>query len=105
MLNHEQIEAYERDGFVKVEGWFAAREVDELATDMVAIIEQWGEETIGWKGPWRWERERLIWERPAPMVSRRQNWKPLGCRTPTLPMTQREWQLTRRPRSSAPRCD
>ena len=53
MLNHEQIEAYERDGFVKVEGLFSAREVDELATDMVAIIEQWGEETIGWKGPWR----------------------------------------------------
>ena len=53
MLNHEQIAAYEQDGFVKVEGLFSAPEVDELATDMVAIIEQWGEETIGWKGPWR----------------------------------------------------
>ena len=51
MLSQGQVDAYNRDGFVKVEGLFS--EVEELAGDMVAIIEQWGEETIGWKGPWR----------------------------------------------------
>jgi phytanoyl-CoA hydroxylase len=53
MLSPDQIDAYHRDGFVKVEGLFSSAEVEELAGDMVAIIEQWGEETIGWKGPWR----------------------------------------------------
>ena len=53
MLSPERIEAYHQNGFVKVEGLFSESEVEELAGDMVAIIEQWGEETIGWKGPWR----------------------------------------------------
>ena len=53
MLTKDQIDAYHRDGFVRVEGLFKPEEVCELAGDMVKIIEEWGEETIGWKGPWR----------------------------------------------------
>ena len=53
MLTQDQIDAYHHDGFVKVEGLFSAAESADLAADMVRIIEEWGEETIGWKGPWR----------------------------------------------------
>ena len=63
MLTPEQIDAYRHDGYVKVEGLFSVAELAELAADMVRIIEEWGEETIGWKGPWRErylaEEERL----------------------------------------------
>ena len=53
MLSTEQIEAYREQGYLKVEGLFASAEVEELAAEMVRIIEQWGQETIGWVGPWR----------------------------------------------------
>ena len=63
MLTDAQIDAYHRDGYVKVEGLFTPDEVAALAGDMVRIIEEWGEESIGWKGPWRdrylKEEERL----------------------------------------------
>ena len=53
MLTRDQIDHYHRHGFVKVEGLFSPQETEELAADMVRIIEEWGQETIGWKGPWR----------------------------------------------------
>ncbi len=53
MLTEEQVAAYNRDGYVKVEGFFSPQEVDELGSEMVRIIGEWGEETIGWIGPWR----------------------------------------------------
>ena len=53
MLSQEQIDAYHHDGFLKVEGIFTTAEIDELTGEMVRIIEEWGEQTIGWKGPWR----------------------------------------------------
>ncbi|MEE2657585.1 MAG: phytanoyl-CoA dioxygenase family protein [Candidatus Latescibacterota bacterium] len=53
MLSKDQIESYRHNGFVKVESLFSRKEVSELADDMVRIIEEWGEETIGWRGPWR----------------------------------------------------
>ncbi len=53
MLTPQQIDAYQRDGFVKVEGLFNQAESGELAAEMVRIIEEWGQETIGWHGPWR----------------------------------------------------
>ena len=53
MLTKEQINAFNRDGYVKVEGLFSPEESAELASEMVRIIEEWGEETIGWIGPWR----------------------------------------------------
>ena len=53
MLIQDQVEAYNRDGFVKVEGLFTESESTELASEMTRVIEQWGEETIGWRGPWR----------------------------------------------------
>ena len=63
MLSQEQIDAYRRDGYVKVEGLFSPDETAELGAEMVRIIEEWGEETIGWRGPWRdrylEEEERL----------------------------------------------
>ena len=42
MLSTEQIEAYREQGYLKVEGLFASAEVEELAAEMVRIIEQWG---------------------------------------------------------------
>ncbi len=53
MLTEEQIEAYHREGYLRVEGLFTDEEIEELASEMVRIIEQWGQETIGWRGPWR----------------------------------------------------
>ena len=53
MLTQDQIDAYHRDGYVKVKGLFTADQSAGLAADMVRIIEEWGEQTIGWKGPWR----------------------------------------------------
>ena len=53
MLSKEQIDTYQRDGYVKVDSLFSPDEVAALGGDMVRIIEEWGEETIGWKGPWR----------------------------------------------------
>ena len=53
MLTQQQIDAYQQDGYVKVEGLFSQDEVAGLGGDMVRIIEEWGEQTIGWKGPWR----------------------------------------------------
>jgi hypothetical protein len=53
VLTKDQIEAYNRDGFVKVEGLFTKAESSELALEMTRVIEQWGQETIGWRGPWR----------------------------------------------------
>ena len=53
MLKKEEIDAYNRDGFLNVKDLFTDEETEQLATDMIRIIEQWGQETIGWKGPWR----------------------------------------------------
>ena len=53
MLTEKQVEAYKRDGHVKVEGVFTPVEVEELKSEMIRIIDEWGEETIGWHGPWR----------------------------------------------------
>ena len=53
MLTKEQIETYQRDGYLKVDSLFTPEESAELASEMVRIIEQWGQETIGWHGPWR----------------------------------------------------
>ena len=53
MLSAAQIAAYNRDGYLKVKGVFSADEIAELSADMVRIIEAWGSETIGWRGPWR----------------------------------------------------
>ena len=53
MLNQEQIEFYQQHGYLKVEALFSESEVYELSSDMVQVIENWGNETIGWQGPWR----------------------------------------------------
>ena len=53
MLTPEQIETYNEDGYVKVAGLFTEEETTELANDMIRVIEQWGQETIGWRGYWR----------------------------------------------------
>ena len=45
---------YRRDGYCKAEGLFSPDEVKELGAEMAWIIEEWwGEESIGWRGPWR----------------------------------------------------
>ena len=53
MLTREQIETYDREGYVKVEGVFTEAETQELASEMTRVIEAWGQETVGWRGPWR----------------------------------------------------
>ena len=54
MLTEKQVEAYKRDGYVKAEGLFTPDEVEEFESEMNWIIEEWwGEESIGWRGPWR----------------------------------------------------
>ena len=54
MLTEKQVEAYNQAGYLKVEGLFTPQEVEELNSEMNLIIEDWwGEESIGWRGPWR----------------------------------------------------
>ncbi len=63
MLSAEQVEFYRQNGYLKVESLFTADEIEELGSEMVRVIENWGSETIGWQGPWRdrylVEEERL----------------------------------------------
>ncbi len=50
----EQITAYKKDGYVKVSGIFTKDEIEELHSEMNRIVEDWwGEDSIGWRGPWR----------------------------------------------------
>ncbi len=53
MLTQEQIQAYQDEGYLKVEGLFSPEETEELGSEMIRIINEWGQETIGWHGPWR----------------------------------------------------
>ena len=54
MLTEKQVEAYKRDGYVKAEGLFTPDEVEEFGSAMNWIIKEWwGEESMGWRGPWR----------------------------------------------------
>jgi phytanoyl-CoA hydroxylase len=54
MLNTTQIDAYKHDGYLKVAGLFSPQEVEALEAEMNWIIKEWwGEESIGWRGPWR----------------------------------------------------
>ena len=53
MLTQEQVEFYHENGYLKVDQLFAPTETKELASEMVQIINNWGQETIGWPGPWR----------------------------------------------------
>lgn len=54
MLSQERIQDYRRDGYLKVEGLFSTEEVRELSAEMDWIIQEWcGDDSIGWRGPWR----------------------------------------------------
>ena len=49
-----QIDQYHSDGYFKAEGLFDSDEVKELGDEMNGIIDEWwGEDSIGWRGPWR----------------------------------------------------
>ena len=53
MLTQEQVDFYNENGYLKVDQLFSPDETKELASEMVRIINNWGQETIGWPGPWR----------------------------------------------------
>ena len=54
MLTQEQVEAYRDDGYLRVSNIFTDEELKELEREMDFIVEEWwGEDSIGWKGPWR----------------------------------------------------
>ena len=54
MLTEKQVEAYKQDSYLNVEGLFTSEAVKELNSEMNLIIKDWwGEESIGWRGPWR----------------------------------------------------
>ncbi len=53
MLSNEQISCYKENGYVKIEQLFSKEETEDLVSEMIRVIEQWGQETIGWVGPWR----------------------------------------------------
>ena len=51
MLSKEQIAQYREQGYLKVPQLFTPEETAELASEMVRVIEQWGQESIGWCRP------------------------------------------------------
>ncbi len=53
MLTTTEIKAYHEDGFLKVNRLFTPEETEDLGTDMIRIISEWGQEALGWPGPWR----------------------------------------------------
>ena len=48
-----KIDFYRENGYLKCEALFTPEETAELGSEMVRVIENWGNETIGWRGPWR----------------------------------------------------
>ena len=50
MLTQEQVDFYNENGYLKVDQLFTSEETKELASEMVHIINNWGQETIGWPG-------------------------------------------------------
>ena len=42
MLSTEQVEFYRQNGYLKVESLFTAEEIEELGSEMVRVIENWG---------------------------------------------------------------
>ncbi len=54
MLSQDQVANYQSNGYLKVEGLFSQAEVEELNGEMNWLIDEWwGEDSIGWRGPWR----------------------------------------------------
>ena len=53
MVTPEQVKQYREEGYVKAEGLFSPAETQELGSELIRIISEWGQETIGWHGPWR----------------------------------------------------
>ena len=51
MLSKEQVAHYREQGYLKIPQLFTPEETEELASEMVRVIEQWGQESIGWVGP------------------------------------------------------
>ena len=51
MLMQEQVNFYNENGYLKVDQLFTPEETKELASEMVQIINNWGQETNRLAGP------------------------------------------------------
>lgn len=52
-LNKKEIKFFKENGYIKVSDIFEPHMVNLLGKEMIRIINEWGQETIGWPGPWR----------------------------------------------------
>jgi len=53
MLSPLQVQSYREDGFLRIPGVFTPAETDELATELMWLIDFWAIKDASWTGPWR----------------------------------------------------
>jgi len=53
MLNPQQVQSYNDHGFLRIPEVFSHAETDELAAELMWLIDIWAMKDAGWTGPWR----------------------------------------------------
>ena len=53
MLTAEQVQSYHQHGFLRIPEVFTQAETDELASELMWLIDVWAMKDAGWTGPWR----------------------------------------------------
>ena len=52
-LSQQEIDFYQENGFLRLEGVYSQDEVDELSRELDYVIENFATRGKGWSGPWR----------------------------------------------------
>jgi hypothetical protein len=53
MLDHEQIDFYNEQGYLRIPVMFTKEDTDELSDDLDRLVQDWAFTNEGWTGPWR----------------------------------------------------
>lgn len=53
MLTHDQIDFYNRTGYLHVPQVFSKTEIDQLSDELDRLVQDWAFTSEGWTGPWR----------------------------------------------------
>ncbi|NLC56871.1 MAG: phytanoyl-CoA dioxygenase family protein [Armatimonadetes bacterium] len=59
MLSPAEVEFFNTNGFLRLEGVFSPGEVDALSNELNAVMEAFGTPGPGWQGPWRKDQQYL----------------------------------------------
>lgn len=53
MLDKDQIDFYNQNGYIRIPAVFTADEIAEMSDELDRIVQDWGVTNLGWTGPWR----------------------------------------------------